>query len=192
MLTHGHLPENNNHGGKKTTLTDPRTDASGAPTSAVDISNFLYGVERSHRPQADPDRRAGSVDHVRQPRRTRPERVALDHRVQGAVHRVDRRRVPARRWQHLVRLRPARQRGRAHGRDATRGPRPPICQPARTPTSAASTPSCAAPSASSPWVDAPTANRRRQTGIEPSADAGSLRSRDSVRGWTTSGQLVSG
>ncbi len=24
VLTHGHLPENNNHGGKKTTLKDPR------------------------------------------------------------------------------------------------------------------------------------------------------------------------
>ena len=43
VLTHGHLPENNNHGGKKTTLKDPRKAASGATTAGVDISNFLYG-----------------------------------------------------------------------------------------------------------------------------------------------------
>jgi plastocyanin len=43
VLTHGHLPENNNHGGKKTTLADPRKDAAGAATSSVDIANFQYG-----------------------------------------------------------------------------------------------------------------------------------------------------
>jgi plastocyanin len=44
VLTHGHLPENDNHGGKKTTLEDPTTVASGARTSDVAISNFLYGA----------------------------------------------------------------------------------------------------------------------------------------------------
>jgi plastocyanin len=43
VLTHGHLPENNNHGGQKTTLKDPRNVASGAAIPGVDISNFLYG-----------------------------------------------------------------------------------------------------------------------------------------------------
>jgi plastocyanin len=43
VLTHGHLPENNNHGGKKTTLKDPRKLAAGPATPGVDISNFLYG-----------------------------------------------------------------------------------------------------------------------------------------------------
>ncbi|MEX1007206.1 MAG: hypothetical protein WD271_05110 [Acidimicrobiia bacterium] len=43
VLTHGHLPENNNHGGKKTTLADPRKVAAGAATSSVDIVDFLYG-----------------------------------------------------------------------------------------------------------------------------------------------------
>jgi plastocyanin len=43
VLTHGHLPENNNHGGKKTTLADPRTVANGAANSQVDIAGFLYG-----------------------------------------------------------------------------------------------------------------------------------------------------
>ena len=43
VLTHGHLPENDNHGGKKTTLKDPRKLAAGPATPGVDISNFLYG-----------------------------------------------------------------------------------------------------------------------------------------------------
>ena len=44
VLTHGHLPENNNHGGKKTTLKNPTKAASGPATAGVDISNFLYGA----------------------------------------------------------------------------------------------------------------------------------------------------
>ncbi|HEX9504800.1 MAG TPA: hypothetical protein VGA62_02225 [Acidimicrobiia bacterium] len=43
-LTHGHLPENRNHGGKKTTLRDPTKTAAGTPTSAVDLSDFAYGA----------------------------------------------------------------------------------------------------------------------------------------------------
>src|SRR5262249_53911924 len=43
VLTHGHLPENDNHGGKKTTLPDPRKAADGPPSSLVDIADFLYG-----------------------------------------------------------------------------------------------------------------------------------------------------
>ena len=46
----------------------------------------------------------------------RPARLALHHRVQGAVHRVDRHRVPARRRDGAVRLRAARQRGAADHR----------------------------------------------------------------------------
>ena len=44
ILTHGHLPENRNHGGKKTTLADPTKAAAGAATSAVDLSDFVYGA----------------------------------------------------------------------------------------------------------------------------------------------------
>ena len=44
VLTHGHLPENNNHGGKKTTLKNPTKVASGPATAGVDISHFLYGA----------------------------------------------------------------------------------------------------------------------------------------------------
>jgi plastocyanin len=43
VLTHGHLPENSNHGGKRTTLADPRKVADGTPTSIVNIADFLYG-----------------------------------------------------------------------------------------------------------------------------------------------------
>jgi hypothetical protein len=44
VLTHGHLPENDNHGGRRTTLPDPRRVADGPTTPAVDIEGFLYGA----------------------------------------------------------------------------------------------------------------------------------------------------
>ena len=45
VLTHGHLPENNNHGGRPRPgiLHDPRREPDGPRTSRVDISSFLYG-----------------------------------------------------------------------------------------------------------------------------------------------------
>jgi plastocyanin len=43
VLTHGHLPENDNHGGSATTLADPRRVADGPATPAVGIEGFLYG-----------------------------------------------------------------------------------------------------------------------------------------------------
>jgi len=43
-LTHGHLPENNNHGGKGSALPDALKLPSGPTTSAVDITNFEYGA----------------------------------------------------------------------------------------------------------------------------------------------------
>jgi plastocyanin len=43
VLTHGHLPENDNHGGEKTTLADPRRVADGPITSMIGIDGFLYG-----------------------------------------------------------------------------------------------------------------------------------------------------
>jgi plastocyanin len=44
VLSHGHLPENNNHGGEKSALPDARTlaNASSVP-GVIDIQNFLYG-----------------------------------------------------------------------------------------------------------------------------------------------------
>jgi plastocyanin len=44
VLTHGHLPENDNHGGKKTTLKNPRSVPDGTPTPLVEITDFLYGA----------------------------------------------------------------------------------------------------------------------------------------------------
>ena len=44
VLTHGHLPENNNHGGEKSALPDARTLASASSVPGViDIQDFLYG-----------------------------------------------------------------------------------------------------------------------------------------------------
>jgi plastocyanin len=44
ILTHGHLPENNNHGGSSLSgLPDPRSMLSGPPTNNVNISDFTYG-----------------------------------------------------------------------------------------------------------------------------------------------------
>ena len=116
VLTHGHLPENNNHGGKKTTLKDPRKVAVGRTRPPASTSPTSSTATATSPPASRRHRRAGTIDHVRQPRRRRPRGVALHHLVQGAVHRVDRRRVPPRRRQHRVRLRPARRRGRADGR----------------------------------------------------------------------------
>jgi plastocyanin len=43
LLTHGHLPENNNHGGSKLSgLPDPSSLLAGAPTKTVNIKDFLY------------------------------------------------------------------------------------------------------------------------------------------------------
>jgi hypothetical protein len=46
VLTHGHLPENNHHGGRPRPpgiLHDPRKEPDGPRASRVDISSFLYG-----------------------------------------------------------------------------------------------------------------------------------------------------
>jgi plastocyanin len=43
ILTHGHLPENNNHGGSALSgLPDPSSLLSGPPTQTVDIQDFTY------------------------------------------------------------------------------------------------------------------------------------------------------
>jgi plastocyanin len=43
VLTHGHLPENDNHGGAPTSLADPTKIGSGPLVNAVDIGSFEYG-----------------------------------------------------------------------------------------------------------------------------------------------------
>ncbi len=43
VLTHGHLPENDTHGGAKGALRNPVRLPDGPRTSTVDISSFIYG-----------------------------------------------------------------------------------------------------------------------------------------------------
>ncbi len=44
LLTHGHLPENNNHGGSKYSgLPNPMSLLSGPPTNNVNIKDYVYG-----------------------------------------------------------------------------------------------------------------------------------------------------
>jgi plastocyanin len=42
VLTHGHLPENNNHGGVANALGDPRTFPTGAAASKLTVSDFTF------------------------------------------------------------------------------------------------------------------------------------------------------
>jgi plastocyanin len=44
LLNHGHLPENDNHGGAPNALPDPGTLPSGAPASQLNIKDFTYGA----------------------------------------------------------------------------------------------------------------------------------------------------
>jgi plastocyanin len=43
LLTHGHLPENNNHGGRAFPLPDARSLLDGFRTNSVSIQDFLFG-----------------------------------------------------------------------------------------------------------------------------------------------------
>jgi plastocyanin len=44
VLTHGHLPENDNHGGATTNLADPRRAGGGPLTGTIPIGSFEYGA----------------------------------------------------------------------------------------------------------------------------------------------------
>ena len=91
-----------------------------------------------------PQREAGPAPHVHQRRLAgRARHLALDHRVQGAVQPRDRHRLPARRRRHPVRLGPARHPGHPDRPATSTGRHRPTSPPARTPTSAGSTRSCA-------------------------------------------------
>ena len=45
-VTHGHLKENDNHGGARAGLPDPRRMPSGPPRSTIAIEDFTYGTTR--------------------------------------------------------------------------------------------------------------------------------------------------
>ena len=150
VLTHGHLPENNNHGGKKTTLKDPRKLAVGPGDPGRRHLELPLRRERPHRPQAG--RRPSRRGNRSRSTTSTPTARRCGTRSPRARRRAPR--PPASRTRSPTaasRSTPASSATRARPRSApTRGARPPTCPSARTPTSAASTPSCAAPSASSP------------------------------------------
>ena len=154
VLTHGHLPENDHHGGGFAARTRaPAALPDGPRTTEVDVSGFLYGQGDLSLPDARAPaarRRARPAARVRQPRR-RPRHLPHDHRLPAAVHRPDRDRVPARERRASstpassasARRRSPPAANRVTLVDAGRPSRP-----ARTPTSAACTRSCGARSAS--------------------------------------------
>ena len=114
VLTHGHLPENDNHGGGAGVLADPRNVPDGPVPGKIEIKNFQFspgdlGPARKRRARAD--RQPGSEPSVREPG-SGDVRLALDHRVRGSVQRGDGHLVSARGRPvaDAVRLRPARLR----------------------------------------------------------------------------------
>ena len=120
VLTHGHLAENDNHGGAPnpkdySDLTDlpVRAGTRGRADRELRVRprRHVGGEQR-------PDREGRRHDHVRQQHRraARERDLAHDHLVQGAVQQVHRHRLPARRRRPGVRLRGARRQGAADGR----------------------------------------------------------------------------
>ena len=152
-VTHGHLPENDNHGGGPTGLPDPRQLPDGAENPGfVDMVNFQYqlGDLSLRRPGAAP---AGDP---RRPALTFRDAgddakgdLSLDHVLQGALQPLDGHRVSDRGRRRAVRVGHARHRGPpATGALEWKTPDEPLAR-APTRTSAGSTRSCAGPSGSS-------------------------------------------
>ena len=148
-LTHGHLKENDNHGGEPGGLPDaahaarrPGRDGRPARDHRLPLRPGRPAARR--RRVAAARRRAGPVAELPQ-RRRRPHDLPHDHGLQSALQPLDRDRLPARRRARRLRLRRARLRpcGR-HARrpTATPGRRPRISTRGPTRTSAASTRSC--------------------------------------------------
>ena len=97
VLTHGHLPENDHHGGAPGTLPDATKLPDGPRTPTVDIAGFAYeqGDLSSHRRAGPPARGQPRPAADLRQRRRRAERLPHDHRVPRAVHGDDRDRLPA-------------------------------------------------------------------------------------------------
>jgi len=163
--THGELGEATHFGGTPTSLPDPaKAPAGGTVDSRVGIASFAYlpgdMSTLTQAGRADRARRPGPA--LRQPRRGRLG-TAHGHGVPRAVHGGDRRVVPAGRRRGRLRLRRARVRAERLQRRQERGEWETAEEPRRggpTPTSAASTRSCAARSASSGRARPPRPPRR--------------------------------
>ena len=165
VLTHGHLAENDNHGGAPNPkdYTDLTKLPSAKAPATVPIENFVYARGDMSVADSVPDREARRHDHLRQQHRraARERHLAHDHLVQGAVQRVDRHRLPAGRRRPGVRLRRARRKAGppTAGRLTWSTPVGPA-RTAPTPTSAGSTRSCGARSGST-GSPTPMAGRAR-------------------------------
>ena len=148
--THGHLAENNNHGGKPTSLPDPRQLPDGSENPGnVDVVDFKYqlgdlslslpacrrssGRERPSTSATSSTIRSRSTTRSRRARR--PATARRGSRTRSPTARSSSSRT---RWDRSC-----------LPRAPSSGGHPPISTPARTPTSAASTRSCAVPSGSS-------------------------------------------
>jgi hypothetical protein len=93
--THGHLPENDNHGGGALGLPDARRLLTGAPTGSVTIKSFLYG--RGDLNQTGPLRRPPAVRQGRSLRFTNLDaRASMDPAV-AAYHTITGCRAPCNR-----------------------------------------------------------------------------------------------
>ena len=121
-VTHGHLAENNNHGGRPTSLPDPRQLPDGPENPGnLDIIDFKYQFGDLSLPgQAGlpPVIRPWPVAQLPQPDRRPEAHLSLDHLVQGPLQPFDGHRVPDRRRSGPVRVEHARVRRSACDRGA--------------------------------------------------------------------------
>ncbi len=155
LLTHGHLAENDHHGGGPTGLPDPRRLPNGPRAfGPVSIDNFAYSQGRpalgrgGGEPADDPRRPpAQLLQPRRQLRRVRPTTRSPPARRPVTAAPASPTRSPTARSPSTPASSATTTRASAPRPPATRaGARPRTSPRAPTPTSAASTRSCAAPS----------------------------------------------
>ncbi len=150
VLTHGHLPENNNHGGKKTTLKEPDQGRLG-PDDARASTSRTSSTARATSPPASRSPRSRRVSRSRSTTWTPMVRKCGTRSPRARRRAPPRRASPTRSPTAASRSTPANSAMLARPpRGPIHGAPPPICRSARTPISAVCIPSCAAPSASSP------------------------------------------
>ena len=117
-VTHGHLPENNNHGGRRTGLPDARKLPDGPVNpGTIDVLDFRYALGdlslsgSSGRP---PVVRAGQSLSFRNADDPRAD-LSLPDLLQAPLQPLHRHRLPDRRRPGAVRVGHARQRSPGHG-----------------------------------------------------------------------------